>query len=143
MGTKTQWVNYPSTDGRVGAFNLRRSRMTDRDVTSVDDMGRDVFLRVRFQHRDRFCMAKLTLKRHPQNAAYTATERSRNAGIFAPTREDYGIISRSGEALFQVRLTPAGGDRYKFEAENLFTGTKVQGRDEIQTRRKLFCQVVR
>ena len=143
MGTKIQWVNYPNADGRIGRINVRRSRMTDGDVKSVDDMGRTVYLKVKFKKKDKFSLAKLTLKRHADNAAYTRTERAKNAGVFMPTRETFSIVSWTGEALFGVKLTPAGGDKYKFEAENLVTGKKVQGKDVIETRRKLFYQMIR
>lgn len=143
MGTKTQWVNYPSADGRIGGISVRRSKMTDGDVQSVEDMGRTVYLKVKFKKQKVFTRAKLTLKRHGTNAVYTATERSKNAGVFTPTRTDFSLVSTKGEAVFRVVLTPAGGDRYKFEAVNLGTGKKVESKDEIQTRRKLFFQIMK
>ncbi len=143
MAVKTQWVNYPSADGTIGAFRVTRSKMTDGDVASVHDMGRTVYLKVKFEKQNFWALAKLTLKRHGANAAYSPTERSRNAGVFVPLLNDFSFVSMKGEAVFKVRLTPAGGDRYKFEAVNLASGKKVESADEIQTRRNLFFQNIR
>jgi hypothetical protein len=61
--------------------------------------------------------------------------------VYGPTIESATGIGTNGVAKFHVKLTPAGGDRYKFKAKSS-KGTVLVCKDEIETRRKLYYQVI-
>jgi hypothetical protein len=142
MGNRLQWVNYPDSDKAIGGINVVRANFTDTDVTTVDEMSRNLFVAVKFKKKEKNTAATLTIKPDGGNAAYTATEKTRGGGIFAPGLTAVTNIGNKGVAKFPVVVTPAGGDVFEFEATSR-KGTKVKYSKKVETRRKLYYQVVR
>ena len=142
MAKRLQWVNYPDADKQIGTINVKRSKLVDSDVGSVNVMSTTVYVRVKFKKKDGNLPATLTIKPNGGNAPYTATEKANTPGIYAPGVTSLTTVGSNGIAKFPVKVTPAGGDRFTFEAKSQ-KGTVVKCPDEIETRRKLYYQVVR
>jgi hypothetical protein len=141
MALREQWVNYPTADGNIGAFNVVRSNLTDGDIATVDQMGRIVYVEVAFQRAESGMRARLIMDRGGNNATYTAHERHGHAGIFVPRALSGARIAADGKARFRVRVGVAGGDEFTFKARSA-AGTEVAAADSIATRRKLFYQIM-
>ncbi|HET9958680.1 MAG TPA: hypothetical protein VFQ61_29505 [Polyangiaceae bacterium] len=142
MPTRLQWVNYPDADKTIGAIHVRRANFIDSDVGTTGVMSTTLFVRIRFQRSDAAGAATLTIRPDGGNAAYSAQERLGQPGVFAPGLTAATVVSAQGYARFRVKLTPAGGDKYRLEGRSA-AGTVRNYANEVETRRKLFYQIIR
>ena len=140
--SRKQWVNFPPHDMLIGAKNVVRSKYVDDDVSNVDVMGPNVYVKVRYKKSGATVPVEVTLESDGANAKYSAAEQNSAPGVYGPTIDSATGVGIDGEAKFHVRLTPAGGDRYKIKAKSK-KGTELVCKEEIETRRKLYYQVIR
>jgi hypothetical protein len=142
MANKLQWVNFPSADGTIGSISVKRADFVDKDVDAVDRMGPVVYFKLKFKKTDANTTATLTIVPDGGNAKYTNTEKGHAPGIYGPSLNDVATVNSKGYAKFEVHLPPAGGDKFRFRAVSQH-GTKIDCRTTIETRRKLYYQVIR
>src|SRR5690349_6671084 len=98
MANKLQWVNYPNADKMIGGINVVRSNYTDGDVATKNVMSTKLYVGIKFQHADRLAAATLTITPDGGNAAYSATEKAGNPGIYAPGLTSVVNTNRNGFA---------------------------------------------
>lgn len=140
--TRKQWVNFPAKDTTILSKKVVRSKYVDGDVESEHVMGPTVYVKVRYKKDGTQVPVTLTVEASKANAKYSETERNHSSGVYGPTIESATGIGHKGVAKFHVKLTPAGGDRYRFKAKSK-KGTELVCKDEVETRRKLYYQIIR
>lgn len=129
---KKQWVNLPSQD----TDKLKRSTYVGGGVDSVDVMGQEIYIEVEFDKKDQGSLVTLEVDADSDNAVYDNTEASYQADTRAQAK-----ISEDGKAKFKVKLSTAGGDRFKFKAKDAKSNEKKLD-VKIETARKLYYQVI-
>jgi hypothetical protein len=126
-----QWVNLPDK-----STSLDRTTMTGDGVPSVDVMGRFVYLKATLDQKNANAIATLTVKPDGDNAVYIAGDK---AYLKAQTRAN-AKVAANGKVKWKVKLSAAGGDKFKFEVE--CNGEKKELDDEFETHRRLYYQVI-
>ncbi len=128
---KKQWVNLPSEDGAT----FKKATFVGDGVDSADVMGRKIYIEATFDKKDAATIAMLEVKPDGGNALYEPEELK-----LAHDKVSKAKISDDGKAKWEVNLSAAGGDKFKFTIEH--KGKKTDAPDEFETHRRLFYQVI-
>jgi hypothetical protein len=128
---KKQWVNLPSEDSST----VKKATFVGDGVDSADVMGRKVYIEASFDKKDATTIATLEVKPDGGNAVYEPEESK-----LAHDKTATAKISDEGKAKWEVKLSAAGGDKFKFAVEH--QGKKKDLPDEFETHRRLFFQVI-
>jgi 3-oxoacyl-[acyl-carrier-protein] synthase-1 len=141
VGAAAAALAVVEADTKIGKTSVARANFVDADVTSTAVMGRKIYLAVKFEKTDSSLPATLTIKPDAKNAQYAKKEKKRHPGICAPGLTAATKIGSDGVAMFTAHVTAAGGDRFEFTAKSS-KGTEISCANQIETRRKLFYQVI-
>ncbi|MFY0570074.1 hypothetical protein ACN28E_40470 [Archangium lansingense] len=134
MSSRIQWVNLPEkTHGDDS--EQKRKYLFCNEIKDVNDMGRTIFIQAEFDSKAASAIATLEVIPDPGNAVFSETEAAGAAAIHAQA-----AIQSDGKAEFAVRLSTAGGDKFKFKAHDT-NGTVKELSDQFETRRLLYFQV--
>ncbi|HFE37428.1 MAG TPA: hypothetical protein ENK06_03275 [Gammaproteobacteria bacterium] len=130
MATK-QWVNLPNADESID-----RSKMTGDGIDSEEVMGQYVYIKATLDKKDAAALVKLTVIPDAGNAEYVADD----SNTLKHQESATATVSSDGEAKWKVKLSQAGGDKFKFEVE--CNGEKKTLSEEFETHRRLYYQVI-
>jgi len=129
MAEIEQWVNLTVSDKWKGEGLTDRARM-----------GEIAHIRLEFEEQKR--ASAWVTKLGVDNAKYSKTEKRRRLGFRVRDYKRRRIVTNSkGVANLILRVSLAGGDIFLIEVEDR-DGNTLQS-DEINTRRKLYYQVIR
>lgn len=129
---KKQWVNLPE----ASTGSVDRSKMTGDGVDSEDVMGQSIYIKAALDKKNASVVATLTVKPDGSNAVYESGDKiDLKADTLATAK-----VAADGEAKWKVKLSAAGGDKFKFEVE--CNGDKKELSDEFETHRRLYYQII-
>lgn len=124
-----QWVNLDKSDIHT----------KDGDGLTHERCGK-VTIEATFEKSDQPIMFKVKLTPDSNNARYTKKEK-RN-GNFKLIQTRLGVSDKKSVLIEEsIQLPASGGDKYKIEAMDS-KGNKVVGDMEIETRRKLYYEII-
>lgn len=130
---RKQWVNMPAAD----SGSMKRSDFVGDGIDSVDVMGREVTIQADFDKKEATTIATLELTPDGGNAVYDKT--TKELALVA-TESVTATIAADGKATFKLKLSAAGGDKFKVKVKDK-SGTE-KTLDDIETHRRLFFQVI-
>jgi len=124
---KKQWVN----------LEPNKKYLDKKGCQNIEEMGRIVYLEAEFDKKDIIGMATLLVEPDGDNATYYP----RKELALAADLYERAMVSDDGIARFKVKLSAAGGDKFKFKASDL-SGNEKELPDEYETYRQLYYQEI-
>lgn len=126
--TLKQWVNLP-----------KNNIFKDNEIDSIDRCG-EVTVILEVDKEDKAIAYKLRVTADKENIAYKPSEEKRNPD-FKMTKGMIGIVDSKKIFVEDVKLPPAGGNKYKIEVEDA-CGNVVSTSVQVEAYRKLFYQKI-